>query len=89
MALIAFPYRSNPPPQASRFQPTVRFALWYLGLTYLAVSLLLPLLLPGGMNLYIAQPLLWLTLGVLCRHLTTRDRDSDANARILDRRAHV
>jgi signal peptidase I len=51
------------------WSPPVRsawFVAVYLALVFVATSLVLPSLLPGGWNLYFAQPLLWGGLAALC-----------------------
>jgi signal peptidase I len=44
----------------------------YLGLAVLVTNLALPLAVSGGLNLYVAQPAIWLGLGALCVRLQGR-----------------
>lgn len=45
----------------------------YLAAVVVAANLVLPRLLGGGWNLYLAQPVLWLGLGLYCRRLTAAE----------------
>jgi signal peptidase len=47
----------------------VALVITYLACAYIAANVVVPALLPGGWNLYVAQPLVCLGLGALCLHL--------------------